>query len=231
MKPLYIWSSLLTAGLILSGCHSDNDDTPPQNMESYKVIVKNLTFSQPMSPMVVSYHNEDTALFMVGSMSTVGLEHLAEGGDNTSLLSELSSNDMVIDSLGGNGLILPGQSDNVTVEGEAEKCISIATMLVNSNDAFTGRNCIDVSSLEVGETLMTSMPSYDAGTEANTEEASTIPGPAGGGEGFNALRDDRNFVSIHSGAITKDDGLATSALSQDHKWSHPTASVLIERIR
>jgi len=231
MKPLHIWSSLITAGLILSGCNSDNNDAPVQSMQSYKVTVKNLTFAQPMSPMAVSYHKESTTLFMVGSMATVGLEYLAEGGDNSSLLSELSSNDMVVASIGGNGLILLGQSDSVIVEGEVVKCISIATMLVNTNDAFTGRNCIDVTSLAVGETLMTGMPSYDAGTEANSEEASTIPGPAGGGEGFNTLRDDRDFVSIHSGAVTKDDGLTTSVLSQDHKWSHPTASVIIERIK
>ncbi|HFQ61119.1 MAG TPA: hypothetical protein ENK39_02315, partial [Epsilonproteobacteria bacterium] len=79
--------------------------------------------------------------------------------------------------------------------------------------------------------MMIGLVTYDAGTEANSELASTIPGPAGGGEGFNAARDDKDFVSVHEGVVTKDDGLSTSALTQMHKWDNPAASVSIERVK
>lgn len=228
MKLLHLCGSIVTAGVVLSGCHSNTNSE--NNRASYQITVKNLSYSQPMSPMAVAYHTKDTALFEVGKSSTLGLEQLAEGGDNSELLSELSLNPMVEVSTGGTGLILPGKSDTVTIEGEASECVSVVTMLVNTNDAFTGMNCVDVSTMESGEKMMLRMVTYDAGTEANSEEASTIPGPAGGGEGFNAVRDDRDFVSVHNGVVTMDDGLTTSALTQAHKWDNPAATLVIERI-
>jgi len=253
MKAIHIAGSLLTAGLALSGCDNSNNvhtpllgtgpgpTTQTSNVgtntgstilkSSYKVTLKNLTYAQPMAPMAVAYHSSAMSLFEVGQHAGLGLEKLAEGGDNSSLLSELSSNTSVTSSIGGTGLILPSQSDTVTIEGDSSECISVAAMLVNTNDAFAGVDCVDVSTLKTGETIRVTLPTYDAGTEANSETGSSIPGPAGGGEGFNALRDDNDFVSVHSGAVTKDDGLSTSALTQAHKWDNPAASVIVERLQ
>lgn len=228
MKALQIWGSILTAGVILSGCNGSNNTEA--NTASYRVSVENLTYSQPMAPMAVVYHSKDTALFEVGETSTLGLEKLAEDGDNSELLSELSLDPMVKVSKGGTGLILPGKSDSVTLEGDITECISVVSMLVNTNDAFAGISCADVSTMQSGEKIMLGMVTYDAGTEANSEKAMTIPGPAGGGEGFNAVRDDRDFVSVHSGVVTMDDGPTTSALTQAHKWDNPAALLVIERI-
>lgn len=72
---------------------------------------------------------------------------------------------------------------------------------------------------------------YDAGTEANTEAAAHIPGPAGGGEGFNVARDDiADRVAIHSGVVSQDDGFAASDLTGQHRFDNPVAQVRIERI-
>ena len=60
------------------------------------------------------------------------------------------------------------------------------------------------------------MDVWDSGTEANSETAATIPGPAGGGEGFNATRDDSDTVSFHSGVISQDDGLTSR---QDRRFN------------
>ena len=228
MKVLQLWGSILTAGVILSGCDSNNNTEIDR--ASYRVTVENLTLSQPMAPMAVAYHSKDTALFEVGESSTLGLEKLAEDGDNSELLSELSLDPMVKVSIGGTGLILPAKSESVIIEGETSECISVVTMLVNTNDAFAGIDCVDVSAIQSGEKVILGLVTYDAGTEANSEEAMTIPGPAGGGEGFNDARDDRDFVSVHSGVVTMDDGFSTSALTQAHKWDNPAASVVIERI-
>ena len=224
-----IWGSIITAGLLFTGCHSNNNDAPAKL--SYKVTLKNVTYAQPMSPMAVAYHSDTYKVFEVGKSASVGLEKLAEDGDNSTLLSELASNLNVQTSIGGNGLIVPSKNDSVTLEGESQKCISVVTMLVNTNDAFAGIDCVDVSAMKVGEKMMIGLVTYDAGTEANSELASTIPGPAGGGEGFNAARDDKDFVSVHAGVVTKDDGLSTSALTQMHKWDNPAASVSIERVK
>jgi hypothetical protein len=249
MKAIHIIGSLLTAGLILSGCDNSSNTIPgvlpgsdtqtsdaeitttaPVLKSSYKVTFKNLTYAQPMAPMAVAYHSKDVSIFEVGKSAGLGLEKLAEGGDNSELLSELSENVSVASNIGGTGLILPSQSDTVTIEGNPSECISVVAMLVNTNDAFAGVDCVDVVSLKKGETMMLTLPTYDAGTESNSETGASIPGPAGGGEGFNASRDDRDFVSVHSGVLTQDDGLITSALTEAHKWDNPAASVMIERI-
>jgi hypothetical protein len=75
------------------------------------------------------------------------------------------------------------------------------------------------------------LPAWDAGTEANSEASGTIPGPADGGEGYNATRDDLvNFVAIHRGVISADDGLNSSILDESHRFDNPVARVMIERI-
>lgn len=199
-------------------------------MAGYEVTVTNLSAAQPMSPLIVLLHRDQGSLYAVGTPASVALEHLAEGGDNAALLAETQTNATVQAVVGGNGLILPGGSDTVTLSGMETGCISFATMLVNTNDAFAGADCMDVSTLMPGESIHLNAIAFDAGTEANSEAAATIPGPAGGGEGFGAERDDRNFVTAHGGVVTHDDGLATSALGYMHRWDNPVVRVKIERV-
>ncbi len=55
--------------------------------------------------------------------------------------------------------------------------------------------------------------------------------PAGGGEGFNAARNDTNdVVAFHAGVVSKDDGLANSALSANHRFLNPGAKLTITRV-
>ena len=83
----------------------------------------------------------------------------------------------------------------------------MASMLVNTNDAFVGESGLSLKSLAVGDTFVMNMNVWDSGTELNDELAATIPGPAGGGEGFNTTRNDTDVVSFHAGIISQDDGL------------------------
>jgi hypothetical protein len=224
MKALTLIGGILAAGLIMAGCADKDDD------REYRVTVTNLTYAQPLSPMVVILHSKGYTLFEIGSPASVALERLAEGGDNTQLISEADADASVQETKGGTGAILSGGEESINVSGDGEACISVATMLVNTNDAFAGSNCIDISGMHEGESLRLLVGAYDAGTEGNSEAASTIPGPAGGGEGLNPDRDDRDFVAVHGGVVTSDDGLATSALTYDHRWDNPVARIDIERI-
>ncbi|HKI50534.1 MAG TPA: hypothetical protein VJ995_00535 [Geothermobacteraceae bacterium] len=54
--------------------------------------------------------------------------------------------------------------------------------------------------------------------------------PAGGGEGFNPMRDDRDYVAIHPGVVTAAEGLASSALHERHRFQSPVARLLVTRI-
>ena len=109
--------------------------------------------------------------------------------------------------------------------------LSTSTMLVNTNDAITMANAVDLSAMQSGDAVMLRTIAYDAGTEADTELAAHIPGPAGGGEGFNAARDDdADRVSMHGGIVGADDGFAGSSLNNQHRFDNPVAMVRIERI-
>jgi len=107
--------------------------------------------------------------------------------------------------------------------------VSVASMLVNTNDAFTGIGAYDLSGLEAGDSVMMSLPVYDAGTEANSETAASIPGPAAGGEGYNEEREARNTVAKHAGVVSAADGLSTSALNESHRFALTVAKVMVTR--
>jgi len=229
------------AGTALSAC-SDNDDPvppppppPPPAMATLEVTVTNLSNAQPLSPVGVIAHMDGYAVFAVGDPATVGLEELAEGGDNTALLAEADADAAVITTASGAAPIGPAGSETISfqvLESElAGLRISTSTMLVNSNDAITMLNGMDVSSLLAGDSVSARTIAYDAGTEANSELAAHIPGPAGGGEGFNAARDDLfDRVAMHSGVVGQDDGFTDSDLDGQHRFDNPVAEVRIERI-
>lgn len=214
---------------LLAGCPIEDDQ---DNVTAgYTVSVKNLTSNQPLSPLAILAHTEQYSLFKIGQPSSNPLEIMAEGGDNSSLLAESTNNENVGYSFSGTGVILPGTSDTVffSVDPDVAQQLSVASMLVNTNDGFIGETQLDISSLEIGESLTMDMAVWDAGTEANDESVATIPGPAAGGEGYNGLRDDNDRVSFHAGVISKDDGLAGSVLNATHRFLNPGARLTITR--
>lgn len=216
---------------ILAGC--SDSDTDVIKSYTYTVSVANLTANQPMSPLAVLVHNSDFQLFEVGHSASVALEHLAEGGSNAELIAMMNDDDNIDQGISGNGLLLPGASDEVTISINPNRFgyLSVASMLVNTNDAFVGEAGLPLKSLAVGESYIMNMNVWDSGTELNDELAATIPGPAGGGEGFNADRNDSSdMVAFHTGVISQDDGLTDSALSANHRFLNPGAKVTITRI-
>jgi len=237
---------VLITALGVVGCSSGSDDTitppappppppPPPVMAAFDVTVSNLTNAQPLSPIAVILHGDEYRVFSVGSPATVGLETLAEGGDNSSLIAEADADAGVLATASGTAPIGPAGSETVRIEIEesalANARLSVSTMLVNTNDAFSGVNALRIGELAVDATSSVRSIAYDSGTEANTETAATIPGPAGGGEGFNAVRDDRmDQVAMHAGVVSQDDGFASSDLSNQHRFDNPVVGVSITRV-
>jgi len=227
----------LSAMVTFSGCNDSDDSSNSDDMMmnsssemssssssmaaasyTYSIQVTNLTAQQPLSPILVTTNS----IYAIGEAASEGLELLAEGGDNSMLLDE---NGVSTDAPVG-----PGASATLELTTSMQK-ISIASMLVNTNDAFAGMSGVDLSSLEMNASTNFYLNAFDAGTEANSEKATTIPGPAGGGEGFNEARDDNNIVTSHSGVISKDDGFTTSDLHSIHTFDNPTAIVVVTRTK
>jgi len=230
--------------LIAAGCSSDNDvpavvppppPPPPPAMASFEVTVTNLTNGQPLSPIAVIAHQDGYSTFSVGTAATPGLEQLAEGGDNSSLIAEADADAMVMASASGAAPIGPAGSETISIEvlesDLPDLNVSAITMLVNTNDAITALNGASVADMLAGDIASWRVIAYDSGTEANSEAAADIPGPAGGGEGFNATRDDiADRVAMHSGIVSQDDGNAASDLTEQHRFDNPVAEIRIERI-
>ncbi|QWV04622.1 spondin domain-containing protein [Pseudoalteromonas shioyasakiensis] len=222
---------VLSASLAACG-DSDNDEVevtdPVMPVMSYEftVQVTNLTNAQPLSPIAAIAHSEGM-LWQIGEPASAALELMAEGGDN----SELLATDFAMASSSAESPLPPGEQVTLMLSTEQLDSlkISLATMLVNTNDAFTGLNAIDVSSLAVNESLSRTSFAYDAGTEANSEAQGTIPGPADSGEGYNEMRDDINRVAMHPGVVSQDDGLTNSVLTSQHKFDNPVARIKITR--
>ena len=221
----------LSASLAACG-DSDNNEVevtdPVMPVMSYEftVQVTNLTNAQPLSPIAAIAHSEGM-LWQIGEPASAALELMAEGGDN----SELLATDFAMASSSAESPLPPGEQVTLMLSTEQLDSlkISLATMLVNTNDAFTGLNAIDVSSLAVNESLSRTSFAYDAGTEANSEAQGTIPGPADSGEGYNEMRDDINRVAMHPGVVSQDDGLTNSVLTSQHKFDNPVARITITR--
>jgi hypothetical protein len=228
--------------LIAVGCSSDNDGgsvvtppPPPPAMASFEITVTNLTNGQPLSPVAVIAHQSGYSVFSVGTAATAGLEELAEGGDNSALIAEADADAMVMMSATGAAPIGPAGSETINIEVLESDLLSLnvsaVSMLVNTNDAIVAINAAPVGDMIAGDSTSWRVIAYDAGTEANTEAAAHIPGPAGGGEGFNAARDDiADRVAMHSGVVSQDDGNADSDLTEQHRFDNPVAEIRIERI-
>lgn len=199
----------------------------PIVMHDFDVSVTNLTANQPLSPVVLLSHTSNLSIWQVGDPASVALEHLAEGGD-TSMLVALDGIDA---SSVATAPIGPGANQTLSISiPEAQVAqLSIATMLVNTNDAFTGVQQIDLTSFTVDDKMTYHTMAYDAGTEANSEAKGTIPGPADMGEGFNAMRETNDRVSGHAGVISRDDGLSDSILDASHRFDNPVATITITR--
>jgi hypothetical protein len=228
---------VLASTLVLSACgSSSNNNVVPEPLinKTYKITVNNVTANQPLSPATVVIHKPSYRTFRAGQAASLGIENLAEGGSNQQLLDEASADGGFVASISGAAPIGPGGSDSLELEtgDESGFIISVAAMLVNTNDAFVGVSSNKIAGLEVGERFSMHIPVWDAGTEANSEAAGTMPGPADGGEGFNASREgDANFVAIHQGVITHADGLASSVLNESHRFNNPGGLLTVERIK
>ncbi len=193
---------------------------------TFEVTVTNLTRGQVFSPAVVATHTAAMRLFTGGEPASDALAAVAEDAVLDPLLEMLEGSPNVRDVVvltGENGPILPGESASVTVRGSPRAArISLVGMLVTTNDAFYGLNA-ERGPFYGAVTRM--VPAYDAGSEANNELCSHIPGPPCGNAGVRDTDGAEGYVHVHAGVHGVGD-LDPSA----HDWRNPVASVTIRRV-
>jgi hypothetical protein len=224
MRPftLSIVSALLLATGVFVG-----EPVFAQSGPHYEVTITNLTRGQTFTPILVASHQAGVTLFTLGQAASVPLEQLAEAGDTGPLTTLLSGMPEVLDVTDSGAPLPPGHSTTIMVATHGQfDHISVASMLVPTNDGFFAVN--GVEGPKGNQTLTLFSPAYDAGTEANDELCTHIPGPPSvcTGEGFNASRvGAEGYVHIHAGIH----GVG-NLVAADRDWRNPVARIAIHRV-
>jgi hypothetical protein len=216
------------AMLAVGPAGADDDDGDEEGSRTWRVTITNLTppgpgapGSQPLSPPLVAIHSNKADVWSVGDIASHGVAAIAEDADNSVLESALPrlQGFKTVTTVAG-GPIPSGASRSFTVETEGRfNRLSIVTMLVNTNDAFTGLDTLRLRGR--GETRSTM--AYDAGSEANNELETHIPGPCCNSP----------FVRAPEGQLIRHHDGITGAGDLDpalYDWTDPVARIAIERI-
>ncbi len=204
---------------------ADDDD----NGRWYEVTVTNITpgsgmvAGQIFNGLVVATHNKYFRLFTLGLPASDGLAAVAEDADTSVLVPALMADPDVQDvQTNPDDPILPGESGSVTVTADKRhRFLSLATMLVTTNDAFATLNGVRLP--RKGSTSFFSV-AYDAGSEANTEECSDIPGPPCGNN-FHPDIEAEGYVSVHSGIHGIGD-----IFPEERDWRNPVAWITVRSL-
>ncbi len=219
---------VLTAVWSLSFTMLSEKDTFAAPGVQYEVTITNVTRGQVFTPIVIASHKEGFHLFSAGQAASEEIERLAEGGETAALETFLTGNPNVLEVVNSGAPLPPGQSATVMVDTRGQfDHLSVASMLVPTNDAFFALN--GVEGPKGKQTAVLYVPAYDAGTEANDELCSHIPGPPSvcTGEGFNESRAGaEGFIHIHGGIHGIGD-----LVEADRDWRNPVARITIRRVR
>ncbi len=220
-------SSLLLLGAAVPVVTLLPDAEVPAPPVQYEVKITNVTRGQIFSPPVVASHNADQpALFTLGSPASAELAGVAEDALNQPLIASLAASPFVRDvqvAMGAGGPIVPGETATVVVSGTPGRdMVSLAGMLVITNDAFVGLNRV---ALPASGSVTVRAAAYDAGSEANTEDCAHIPGPPCGNPMVRVPTGAEGFVHIHAGIH----GIASLA-PETYDWRDAVAQVTITRL-
>ncbi len=190
--------------------------------ENYLVSITNATMGQTFTPRLVATHTEGN-FFVVGDPALPEIATIAESGDVSPAMTLLeTAGDLVTDVTVGDGLLGPGETQEITIEGNPGDLLTLIAMLIPTNDAFTAVNAypLPVS----GSSTLTTV-AYDAGSETNDEDCANIPGPVCGGAGDSPDDEGEGFVHVHSGIH----GIADLP-SATYDWRNPVAKVTITKL-
>ncbi|MBT8397211.1 MAG: hypothetical protein HKO65_14120 [Gemmatimonadetes bacterium] len=241
---------------VLAGC-SDSDDMMAPDADfaqvekpatdqvalarSYEVTLKNLTSGgQYFTPPLVAVHQGAADFFTAGKAASEGIRQIAENGNLGPMMDFLGMSKHVSSfTVAGSGegpevTLAPGEYVTVTLTADpGSNFISFASMLICTNDGFTG---LDAAKLpkKIGDEITLYAGAYDAGTEINTEDFADIVPPcqllggvssddAGTGASDPAL-EEGGVVRHHDGVTGRDD-----LVPAIHGWTGDVAMIKVRR--
>jgi len=220
---------LITAAVVLGVCSIANADSSDRE-PSWQVTITNVTPGQTFTPLLAATHYGSVDMFEPGSAATAQLADLAEAGDIVPLRTVLESAGSAVSDIQTNGALLgPGESVTLRLHGKPGQYLSLAGMLIPTNDTFVG---VDSVFLPIhGGTTIHAL-AYDAGTEANDQNCMNIPGPRCGGVPHSPPADsDEGFVAVSNGFhLLESTGSGEVLMPAEYDWNNPVAIVEVRRI-
>ncbi len=238
-----IWAPGLLALAALTSCADSGRIADPSprfgaaaTERLYDVTITNLTQGQPFSPGVVATHGPDVDVFTIGGKASEGIRLIAEDGDPAQSVAELTGLAGVHAVIGTTAPIHrrggPGPTSLTVRIAATERAdrLSLAVMLICTNDGFTGvhgvalpRNFTPVEFLTNG---------YDAGTEMNNQRLTDIVDPCGGIGPLVVLPDGSNFRVATDGIIRFHPGIGLRGdlVRRVHGWDNPVAKVTVRKV-
>jgi hypothetical protein len=230
---------VLLAGALIGPGFAGSADA--SNATTYEVTITNLTSGQPLTPPVLATHRRPVHMFQVGSESTFELKEIAENGNLEPMLTSLNSNPLVSDVEAGTVPLVPPEREDETgfpssatfelTATQGAKYLSWASMLICTNDGFTGVDRVRLPN-KVGGTVTFTTAGYDAGTEINTEDFADIVPPCQGLMGVSSGEPGTgtsNPALAEGGVIHHHEGIqgGSDLLPEVHGWTDPVARITI----
>jgi len=199
----------------------------PSGGMTYEVTITNLTKGQIFSHPVVLSHSSEYSLFQLGQPVSGALAELAEDGLTQPLIDDAMATGVVFDAASAETPLPPGQSTTLEIQVNSKYDeISVTGMLVITNDAFFALRNAEVKTTRFkngfSRPLTFMAEAYDAGSEANTELCSDIPGPPCNNMGVRVTEGAEGYVYIHSG-ITGDQDVGKAM----YDWRSSVAMITI----
>ncbi len=215
---------IIVTGLLMSSSAALAGGSP-----TYHVTITNLTNAINFTPILVASHRKPIELFVLGTPASAELTAVAETGNVAPLTALLHSNPDVIDVQNSGALLGPGETIMVMLNARGAKYISVASMMLPTNDGFIALDSARAPSKKKSNTYYS--PGYDSGTELNDELCANIPGPTCGGNKFSPGVAE-GYVHIHRGihGIENIDG-DVDLPAEDHDWRNPVAKITIIRTK
>jgi spondin N len=199
-----------------------------ENEGEFDVTIENTSgntaFPAVFSPVLWAVHDDSVSLFDAGMPASPSLEMLAEDGDATSLLSDLTGEAGVVAADVDGGSLGSGASFTFTIApDETSSRLSIATMLIPSNDTFVSLGGEGIALLDGGGVPLTAealeaaisaaLGAWEAGTEAN--QAGAIG------------RDQEPRQAADNTGANEGNGLVRGSSEDDLIWAWPDANQLV----
>lgn len=245
----------MAVGVMLAGTCAGTASAA-DDVRDYEVTVFNLTRGQPFSPPVIATHRGEGRVWQLAEPAGLEVKEIAENGNNAPLLDKLRNqrnSGSVFDyqqaastAMAPGPLVPSGRPGSATFPDRVKvrirgsrrnNRISWVSMLVCSNDGFTGVNGAKLPSKR-GKRVIYNTNGYETQTERNTEDFADIMPPCQGLIGVRpadgaAGTAQSNPALAESGSVIISGGIVgNNELDRaQFGWANPVGKIMIKRVR